>query len=54
MGLDGVGVADMITMDHLTEEVLLSNLELRFKKNIIYVCTLSSYMRYLAKIILFV
>ena len=34
-------MADMITMDHLSEDLLLSNLELRFQKDIIYVCTSS-------------
>lgn len=34
-----VGWADMITMDHLSEDRLLSNLELRFNKDIIYVRT---------------
>lgn len=37
-----VGVADMITMDHLTEEMLLSNLDKRFKKDIIYVCFINN------------
>lgn len=41
--MEQVGVADMISMDHLTEELLLANLEKRFKKDIIYVCVFFIY-----------
>ena len=34
----GVGIEDMITMDKLTEDVLLDNLHKRFSGDIIYVC----------------
>lgn len=33
-----VGYDDMITMDHLTDELLLANLQKRFKQDVIYVC----------------
>lgn len=32
------GVEDMITMDNLSEDVLLDNLHKRFTSDIIYVC----------------
>lgn len=38
-----VGVADMITLDRLSEESLLENLHLRFSEEVIYVCDKSSF-----------
>lgn len=35
--MEKIGEEDMILIDHLTEETVLENLELRFKNNLIYV-----------------
>ena len=35
-----VGWEDMIQMDDLTEQTLLSNLKIRYNSNLIYVCIL--------------
>jgi myosin heavy subunit len=32
------GVEDMITLDNLTEETMLRNLQIRYNNNLIYVC----------------
>ncbi len=43
---NSIGVADMITLDILSEDRLLENLHMRFSEEIIYVCE-SVFMYYL-------
>jgi myosin heavy subunit len=37
--LPDTGIEDMITLDNLTEETMLTNLKIRYQKNLIYVST---------------